>query len=62
MRLFKPNSEKVTKVLTTIKLAVATLAASSYATNHDKVAFWLLVSVGALDITLSCISKPNGSK
>jgi hypothetical protein len=59
MRLFKPNSKKVTKILTSVKLALGTLAASGYAMNHDKVAFWLLASAGIIDIVISSISLPD---
>jgi hypothetical protein len=62
MRLFKPNSKKVTRILTSVKLALGTLAVSGYATNHDKVAFWLLASAGILDITISSISEPDADK
>jgi hypothetical protein len=59
MRLFKPNSKKVTKILTSVKLALGTLAVSGYAMNRDKVAFWLLASAGILDIIISSISLPD---
>lgn len=59
MRLFKPNGKKVTKVLTSIKLALGTLAVSNYAMNREKLAFWLLASGGILDIIISSISLPD---
>lgn len=55
--LFKTNSDKVHKVLMAIKIAIGTLAGSAYAMNDDKLGFWLLASVGVLDILMSCFSN-----
>jgi len=55
--LFKTNSDKVHKILMAIKLAIGSLAGSAYAMNNDKLGFWLLASIGALDILMSFFSN-----
>lgn len=55
--LFKPNSIKVSKILMSLKISIASLAVSSYAMNHEKLGFWLLVTVGLLDVILSGFSS-----
>ena len=54
--LFKPNSIKVSKILMSLKISVASLAVSSYAMNHEKLGFWLLATVGVIDVILSGFS------
>ncbi len=57
MKLFNKNSKKVTKILMSIKLAMGTLAGSAYAMNNDKLGFWLLATVGMIDVVVSMFSS-----
>lgn len=54
--LFKPNSIKVSKMLMSLKISLGALGLSSYAMNHEKLGFWLLVAVGVIDVILSGFS------
>lgn len=59
--LFKSNSNKISKILMSLKLALGTLAASAYAMSHEKLGFWLLASIGLLDVILSAFSSNEPS-
>ncbi len=57
MKIFQNNSKRITKILMTIKLSVASISASAYAMGNEKFSFWLLVSTGVLDIIVSALSS-----
>lgn len=56
-KLFKVNSERVTKILMSLKLSLGTLGVSAYAMEHEKLGFWILAATGLLDVILSGFSK-----
>jgi len=55
VHLFKPNSEKTHKILLAVKGGLATLAISNFATNNDKLGFYLLLSAGLIDIIVTAM-------
>ena len=57
--LFKANSDRISRILMTLKISLGTLGASSYAMGNEKLGFWILISIGILDVILSSFSK-NG--
>lgn len=61
IKLFQSNSEKIHKILMSLKLTLGTLGASAYAMSHEKVGFWLLASAGSLDVILSGFSNKDES-
>lgn len=57
MRLLKPNSEKVHKILLSIKLSLGTIGASAYVMNDNRVAFAFLIAAGVIDILVTALDK-----
>ena len=57
MRILKPNSEKVHKILLSIKLSLGTVGASAFAMNNDKLAFYFLIAAGAIDVLVSAFDN-----
>lgn len=57
MKLLKPNSSKIHKILLSIKLVLGTLGTSAFVTNNDKLAFYLLLAAGIIDITLTALDN-----
>lgn len=58
--LTTPNSKKATKILLSIKVTCASLAATSLAESKPELAFYLLFAAGAADIIVSAFD--NGDK
>ncbi len=58
--LATPNSKRTTKILLSIKVTCASLAATSFAASKPDLAFYLLVAAGASDIIVSAFD--NGYK